>query len=525
MKRSLCIFLIFLLLLPCGPRAVAEDTEGGDEIVIVTAPPIPEETPLPEETPEPTETEIPEETPAPTEIPTPTEAPTPTDTPEPTPTAPVLPTSIEIDTENWYFGMGWPYRDGYQPTIGKEIVTIILPLQSTDRLLDDKITVTLDLSATGTTFVIANYQKTVVLSEQNINGTEETREIFYVDFSIPLSSSRVNGSYPVRLQVKAYDLNYTPIEAVFTVYVNITDVPPKPTSTGGGAETPTAEPVVLIAHSDITPENVMAGEAFTVKLTLRNSLDTKLVRNMLLRVDTGNLQINLAEDSPVLQLESLDRGGESEIELHFSSDPSIPAGKYIINFTFSYDSNKTLNLSSSGFVIVEIAQPTNAELVVPRIPGEMTAGETIPLSFQVMNMGRDNLYNVRCVISGVGLFPSNTGFIGTMVPGSSSSTSVELFVGSKTMSDDYRGQEKYGETSGTVTLIYEDASGREYTEEQYFRAKINPPTILSDPSEVQVEVSAEDRAVQYQWWIIIGGLGLVVLGLVSTLIVKQRKRR
>ena len=525
MKRSLCIFLIFLLLLPCGPRAVAEDTEGGDEIVIVTAPPIPEETPLPEETPEPTETEIPEETPAPTEIPTPTEAPTPTDTPEPTPTAPVLPTSIEIDTENWYFGMGWPYRDGYQPTIENEIVTIILPLQSTDRLLDDKITVTLDLSATGTTFVIANYQKTVVLSEQNINGTEETREIFYVDFSIPLSSSRVNGSYPVRLQVKAYDLNYTPIEAVFTVYVNITDVPPKPTSTGGGAETPTAEPVVLIAHSDITPENVMAGEAFTVKLTLRNSLDTKLVRNMLLRVDTGNLQINLAEDSPVLQLESLDRGGESEIELHFSSDPSIPAGKYIINFTFSYDSNKTLNLSSSGFVIVEIAQPTNAELVVPRIPGEMTAGETIPLSFQVMNMGRDNLYNVRCVISGVGLFPSNTGFIGTMVPDSSSSTSVELFVGSKTMSDDYRGQEKYGETSGTVTLIYEDASGREYTEEQYFRAKINPPTILSDPSEVQVEVSAEDRAVQYQWWIIIGGLGLVVLGLVSTLIVKQRKRR
>lgn len=522
MKRSLSLLLVLFLLLPCGPRAIAEDSESEGEIVIVTEPPVPEETPLPKETPEPT---LPEETPIPTETPTPTEAPAPTGTPESTPTVPVLPTSIEIDTENWYFGMDCAYRDGYQPTIENEIVTIVLPLQSTDLLLDDKITVTLDLSATGTTFVIANYQKTVSLSQQRINGTEETREIFYVDFSIPLSASRVNGSYPVRLQVKAYDLNYTPIETVFTVYVNITDVPTKPTNTGGGAETPTAEPVVLIAHRETTPEIVMAGEAFTVKLTLRNSLDTKLVRNMLLRVDTGNLQINLDEDSPVLQLEGLDRGGESEIELHFSSDPSIPAGKYIINFSFSYDSNKTLNLSSSGSVIVEIAQPTNAELVVPRIPGEMTAGETIPLSFQVMNMGRDNLYNVRCVISGVGLFPSNTGYIGTMVPGSSSSTSVDLFVGSKTMSDDYCGEDKYGETSGTVSLIYEDASGREYTEEQYFRTKINPPAILSDPSEAQVEVSAEDRAVQYQWWIIIGGLGLVVLGLVSTLIVKQRKRR
>lgn len=521
MKRSLSLLLILFLLFPCGPRAIAEDTEGEGEIVIVTEPPVPEETPLPEETPEPA---LSEETPIPTETPTPTEAPAPTDTPEPTPTPPVLPTSIEIDTENWYFGMDCAYRDGYQPTIENEIVTVVLPLQSTKRLLNDTITVTPDLSATGTTFVIANYQKTVVLSEQNINGTEETREIFYVDFSIPLSSSRVNGSYPVRLQVKAYDLNYTPIETVFTVYVNITDVPPKPASTGGGAETPTAEPVVLIAHSDITPENVMAGEAFNVKLTLRNSLDTKLVRNMLLRVDTGNLQINLDEDSPVLQLESLDRGGESEIELHFSSDPSIPAGKYIINFSFSYDSNKTLNLSSSGSVIVEIAQPTNAELVVPRIPGEMTAGETIPLSFQVMNMGRDNLYNVRCVISGVGLFPSNTGYIGTMVPGSSSSTSVDLFVGSKTMSDDYRGEDKYGETSGTVTLIYEDSGGREYTQEEYFRTTIKAPSILSEPSDTPVEVSSEDRAVQYQWWIIIGGLGLVALGLVAALILKRRKR-
>ena len=183
-----------------------------------------------------------------------------------------------------------------------------------------------------------------------------------------------------------------------------------------------------------------------------------------------------------------------------------------------------MNLSSSGSVVVEIAQPTNAELVVPRIPGEMTAGETIPLSFQVMNMGRDNLYNVRCVISGVGLFPSNIGYIGTMAPGSSSSTSVELFVGSKTMSDDYRGEDKYGETSGTVTLIYEDSGGREYTQEEYFRTTIKAPSILSEPSDTPVEVSSEDRAVQYQWWIIIGGLGLVALGLVAALILKRRKR-
>ena len=505
MKRCLSFVLIMLLILSYGLKSWAEEPPDEGEIVIAT------------------ETPDPEQSPPPSEEPAPTEAPTPTETPEQTMT-PMLPTAIEIDTENWYLGMDCAYKDGYQPMIDNEAVTIVLPLRSTERLLDDKITVTPDLSATGTTFVISNYQKTVYLSEEEINGTEETREIFYVDFSIPLSSSRVNGSYPVRLQVKAYDLNYTPIETVFTIYVNITDAPPKPASTGGGVEAPTAEPVVLIAHSDITPKIAVAGEPFTVKLKIRNSLDTKSIRNMLLRVDTGNLQLNLDEDSRVIQLDGLDRGGEREIELHFSSDPSIPAGKYVISFSFSYDSNKTLGLSSTGSVIVEIIQPANVELVMPRIPGEMTAGETFPLSFQVMNMGRDHLYNVRCVISGIGLFPSNTGYIGTMAPGSSSSTSIDLFVGSKSMSDNYHGEEKYGETSGIVTLIYEDASGREYTEEQFFRTKINAPAILSEAPETPVEVSTEDRAVQNQWWIVVGGLGIITLGLAGALIFKRRKR-
>ena len=50
------------------------------------------------------------------------------------------------------------------------------------------------------------------------------------------------------------------------------------------------------------------------------------------------------------------------------------------------------------------------------------------MSLQVMNMGRDPMYNVRCTVSGFGFAPSNTGYIGTMDAGSSATTEVELYI-------------------------------------------------------------------------------------------------
>ena len=51
---------------------------------------------------------------------------------------------------------------------------------------------------------------------------------------------------------------------------------------------------------------------------------------------------------------------------------------------------------------------------MPRFADSVSVGETVPVSFQVMNMGRSAMYNVRCTVSGYGLVPSNTGYIGTM---------------------------------------------------------------------------------------------------------------
>ena len=287
----------------------------------------------------------------------PTQPTNPTDPTEPTGSQ--IPTSLEIDTENIYDGMDKAYEDGYVPKISNGMMYLVLPLLSNGEIHDNEIKVSLNLgSSSSSPFEIANYEKTFELEAVKPKNSEKEVELFLVEFDVKLSSSRTNGVYPVVVNVSGYDDSGAAITCTYTLYVTITDgksnEPPKTY-----VETPTAEPVVFISNSVMEPGEAMAGEEFTLTLTLKNSLTTKSVKNMLVKVDTGNLHINLLEDTNIFQIDKIAAGGETTLTLRFGTDASIPAGKYTLNFTFNYDSSKTLNLSSSGTAIVEIQQPAN----------------------------------------------------------------------------------------------------------------------------------------------------------------------
>ena len=238
-------------------------------------------------------------------------------------------------------------------------------------------------------------------------------------------------------------------------------------------------------------------------------------------VDTGNVMIDLDEDSKIFPIDRIDKGGEVELTLHFSTEPAIPSGKYPINFSFKYDSSKTLNLSSSGSTVVEIQQPANMELVMPRFADSVSVGETVPVSFQVMNMGRSSMYNVRCVVSGFGLVPSNTGYIGTMEAGTSKTTKVELYIIALNASSGNENGQQYGNTTGTVTLIYEDETGQEYSQEASFDTTVNRP-VVQLPQNNTEEEKAEQRAGS--WWLSVSILGGVILAAVGTILFIRGKK-
>lgn len=534
-KRILPLCLTLALLCCLCPPVFAAETEETTESATapsteaVTEPSTEPTTTPPAETTVPTESTAPSETTDasdPTEDTTPTEpsmATDPTAPSEPSePTVPQLPTVLEIDSSHIYSGMDMAYEDGYLPRICDGVMEIVLPLKCSGALWDDQLDASLSLDTSASSpFVVENFRKTFYLETVTPENSVLPQEIYLVAFDILLSESRKNGTYPVTVNVSAFDDSGGPVSAAFTLYITITDGKVEKIAQPV-VDTPTAEPVVYISKTVLEPTTAQAGEGFTMTVTLKNSITTKSVRNMLVTVDTGNVQIDLEEDSNIFPIEKIDRGGEVELTLHLSTETAIPSGKYPISFSFKYDSSKTLNLSSTGATVVEIQQPANMELVIPRFTNSVSVGETVPVSFQVMNMGRSTMYNVRCTVSGYGLVPSNTGYIGTMEAGTSKTTKVELYIIALNASEGNENGPQYGDTTGTVALIYEDETGQEYSQEATFDTTVNRP-VVQLPQNHTEEEKEEQRAGS--WWISVTVLGGVILAAVGTILFIQKKKR
>ena len=301
---------------------------------------------------------------------------------------------------------------------------------------------------------------------------------------------------------------------------------------GGGndsaAETkPSSQPIILVTKSACKPGAATAGEPFQVVITLSNTSKKKSIQNMVVSVSCDSPDLTLLNDTNTIYIESMDKGASTNITLNYQAEKKIADGKYTINLSMSYDNADAETLSSSGSITVSVQQPLSVEMTMPQIASSAAAGDTLPLNFQVMNLGRSKIHNVRCEISGDGLYPMGTAFIGDMEAGSSQETSLNLFIGSKSGSSDKENGDTaenssnaegdsdkssdssddeflYGPTQGTATLIYEDSNGKEYREPQTFYLTIEKPVIQTDTTD---ESDTQERASQ--WWIsilIAGGL-------------------
>ena len=437
---------------------------------------------------------------------------------ETTPPSQTQLTSLEIDNMHIYDGMDKAYKDGYTPTVKDGKATVVLPLISNGDIKDNMISVTPGLGdTTASPFVYSNYQMTVNRQDNPVSGGM-TVSSFLVRFDFSLASGRFNGVYPVTIDVQAQAADGSPIQQTFTAYITITDgKDPNAAEPTTEPEKPTSEPKVIVSGYSLSSDAVMAGEEFTATVTLKNTSSTKSVQNMTVTASCDSPDLLLENDSATFYISKLGKGAETTIDLKYKADLEIVPQLYNITLTIQYDNSDATVLSSSGTVPVAVSQPLRVEMDTVQIPSAVNAGDTFPLSIQVMNMGRGKVFNVRCELSVPGLIPSSSAFIGNMEAGTAMPGEMSIFVGTKNMTEGYTGSDKYGKTTGKLTLIYEDQSGQQYTQETEITTTIDEPVVP------QAEEPKEEPEKAGQWWIslIIGVV--VIAGLAAILIVRSKK--
>ena len=423
---------------------------------------------------------------------------------------------LSIDSRNVYEGMDKSYSQGYSPAVKNGVATVILPVLCDGALEGNILTAAPDLGDTSTSpFQYSNYQKDITLSNHAVNNGSNTIASYYIRFDLPLAAERYNGAYPVAITLRGKTDEGEAVTETFTAYVTVTDG--KNPNEAPETETPTSQPIIIVAKHHISPLPVQAGQEFTAVITLKNTSETKSVQNMTVTAGSDSINWTLLNETNVFFIKRLDGSGTLDIEVKYRTDMETPAGNYNINLAIVYDNSDAQTLSTSGVVPVEIHQPLRVELETPTIPKEVNAGDTIPLSFSVLNLSRGKIFNARCVMEAPGFIPFGTAFMGNMEAGTSASGDMDVFVGSKDMTEGYEGTDKYGITSGKVTLFYEDEDGRQYSQEIEFTCNIRAPVIHTSNAAEKEPVRAS------QWWISVVIGGIVLAGIAAYLITRNKR--
>lgn len=426
--------------------------------------------------------------------------------------------SLAIDNANVYQGMDKAYKDGYTPMVSGGVATIILPLVSNGAIAGDVITATPNLGdPSSSPFVFKNYQENVALGSNAVNGGGAVTS-YLVRFDLPLAPGRNNGVYPVNIEIQAHTSDGTAINQTFTSYVTVTDGKNTNTPTQK-PEKPSSQPKVIVSSFAISPSPAMAGDEFMANVTLKNTSTKKSVQNMTVTVSCDSQDFTLENDSSTFFINKLGKGATTDIELKYRTNLGTVPQQYNIVLAISYDNTEATPLISEGIIQVAVSQPLNVQMEIPQIPAQVNAGDTMPLTIQVMNMGRSKVYNVRCDLSAPGLLPTATAFIGNMEAGTAAPGQMNVFIGTKDMTEGYTGGNKYGATSGKLTLTYEDEEGKEYTQDADISTTINAPVVPSAATEQDVKPEMAS-----QWWISVV-IGAVIAAALTIVIVVRGKKK
>ena len=404
---------------------------------------------------------------------------------EPTPTPQPVAGQLTIDSHTLYPGMALTYAQGYVPTVLEGRVYIVLPLLG--QTYDGRVTVTANLGELqNSPFVYGNYSQTATGYGQYVFGLE-----------IPLLLERYNGTYPVELRADYLDVTGKQASQTFPVYVTITDgkTPPDPN------EVPRQEvekPELFISACKVEPETVGGEEAFSVAVTIDN---IGAIRARSVRLTYGSEAVGIvpAETNNALHLENIASEDSAEVTFRMKTTQDVLAGQQPFYITLDYADLYGGVYTNTRTFLIQVTQPAVMGYDPVTLPKEIAAGETVSLPANVFNLGKSTLRNVTVTLSGAGLFPTSSVFLGDIPPGEAGYGEMKVFIGMLSMTEGYT--ESYGPTTGVYTVSYQDDQGVDHAEETQVSTEIKQPVIEGEKTEAEKQAEAEAKRAAGQWWI------------------------
>lgn len=452
---------------------------------------------------------------------------------------------ITIDANRKYEGMNASFSKGYEPSIKKDTMSLVIPFVIKQKTEGNKILVGVSFEREeNSPFYYKNYQKRVKKSEEGI---------YLYQCKVKLKKDRVNGQYPLYLLVQA-QVSGESIQQEFTIYVEITDGATKvspgnqpdekqdffgendmsediilsepeegnnqPFQDSEPKETVTHQPRVMINTNSLQGTSLQAETEVLWSLSVKNCSSSQSMENVKITMLTENKNISFEKTSWYF--------ARSQPGAVMDLSQNITAGKKAedtisVQFQFEYEDKKGTAYTSTEMVNLFVTQASKAELADISFPESVYESDTNFLTFQIQNTGLTIIYNVRVKFEGKGLFPEKELFVGNLEAGSFADGEISVFTGNLAMDNQGtvidENEKKYGNTLGIVTFSYENEQGEIVETSQEVQTAIKKPQIV----ELKVE---KEVPKTNQWWItILVGIFLVLCCIIIWLYLRMKHYR
>jgi len=341
-------------------------------------------------------------------------------------------------------------------------------------------------------------------------------EVKNINFSFQPKPDAARGGVPITISVEPVDnADGITISQAISVFVD--------SDSTGGSEEGKNIPKIIIKSYYSEPTLVKAGENFNLSMEFLNTHSTRLVRNIKgsfsvteSSSETGNVFTPVGS-SNTFYIDKINPQGTSTWDVTLYTIPDAKSKTYTMNITFEYEDDLGTQHTATEVIGIPVYQPSRFEVSEISVPPETFMGQPVYIGFEMYNLGKTDIYNVKLNVEGDFDAQPRSNYFGNFESGRVEYFELNLI------------PMMMGQANGRLVFQYENASGE--VQEVIKEISMNVIEMMMPPDDFPVdgpgmpgmEEPTEKSFFKSVWFYII--LGVVVAGVVVTIILVRRKRK
>ena len=342
-----------------------------------------------------------------------------------------------------------------------------------------------------------------------------------LSFKFQPSPDAQRGSVPIVIKVESADGsgNNGMISQAVSVFVDADSSVSDPSKN---------VPKIIVESYAYEPQQVKAGERFTLMMSFQNTHSSKTIRNIKGSFnveeksnETGNV-FTPVDSSNTFFIEEIKPKDIYDWTLNLYTIPDALSKTYTVIISFDYEDEQGNPYTAQEIIGIPVYQPSRFEVSEISMPSEVYMGDRVYLNFSLYNLGKTDLYNVKLSVQGDFAADPMSTYFGNFTPGYMEWCEISLI------------PMELGMGKGKIVVEYETTSGELMSYEKEFSLNVIEMPMMDPgfpvdgpgyPMEPGMDWEEEGGGGFFSsvWFYII--LGVVVVGIVVTIIVVRKRKK